>query len=148
MVWSTEGGAIMNVGYPAGQAARLAGIPYRTLDFWARSGFIIPSIVQSTGKGSDRIYSFQDIVALRVAGKLRTAGISLQALRQVLAYLQARDGFESPLAETYLVSDGRDVFEKRGDDVMSVFRRPGQAAFSWVLDLGGVVEEVRKQLAA
>ena len=138
----------MNIGFSAGRAARLAGIAYRTLDFWARSGFIVPSIVQSAGKGSDRIYSFQDIVALRVAGKLRAAGISLQALRRVLAYLQEREGYESPLAETYLVSDGKDVFERRQDEILSVLRRPGQAAFSWVLDLSGVVEEVRRLLVA
>ena len=138
----------MNAGFPAGQAARLANISYRTLDFWARSGFIIPSIVQSAGKGSDRIYSFRDVVALRVAGKLRALGISLQALRKVLKYLQEREGLESPLAETYLVSDGSDVFEKQGEEVLSVFRRPGQVAFSWVLDLSGVVDEVRRQLVA
>ena len=138
----------MSIGYPSGQAARIAGVSYRTLDFWARSGFIEPSIVQSSGKGSDRIYSFQDIVAIRVAGKLREAGVSLQALRKVLQYLQEREGLEGPLAETYLVSDGHDVFEKRGDEVLSVLRRPGQVAFSWVLDLTGVVEEVRNLLAA
>jgi DNA-binding transcriptional MerR regulator len=133
-------------GFPAREAVRLSTVPYKTLDSWASTGFIVPSIVRSSGKGSDRIYSFRDLVALRAAKKLRDSGISLQALRAVVAHLQHREGLESPLSETFLASDGRDVFEVRGDEVLSLLRRPGQTTFTWVLDLRGVVEEVRFQL--
>jgi len=138
----------MKRGFAAGSAAQLSGVSYRTLDFWAKTGFIVPSIVQSTGKGSDRIYSFQDVVALRVACRLRNAGISLQKLRQVTKYLQDREGLESPLVETYLISDGVDVFERQSDEVHSLLRRPGQTTFAWVLDLRCVVEEVRALMTA
>jgi DNA-binding transcriptional MerR regulator len=142
------GGWGVNRGFAAGAAARLSGVSYRTLDFWAKTGFIVPSIVQSAGKGSDRVYSFQDVVALRVANRLRTAGISLQKLRRVTRYLQERDELESPLVETYLISDGIDVFEQHSDEVRSLLQRPGQTTFAWVLDLRSVVDEVRMLMTA
>ena len=116
--------------------------------FWDQSSFIKPSIRRSSGKGTDRIYNFRDIVALRVAWKLRRAGISLQALRSVVAHLQQREGLDSPLSEIFLASDGSDVFEMRGDEVLALLRRPGQTAFAWVLDLRGVVEELHALIAA
>ena len=137
----------MERGFPSKEAVRLSGVPYRTLDLWANIGFVVPSVVQASGRGSDRVYSFRDIVALRVAGKLRVAGISLQKLRKVMAYLREREGLESPFAETYLVSDGNDIFERRGAEIVSLLQRPGQAAFTWVLDLRGVIEEVRAKIA-
>jgi len=138
----------MRNAYTAGQAARYSGVPYKTLDFWARTEFIVPSVLESTGKGTARIYSFRDLIALRTALKLRQAGISLQALRMVVARLEELDGLESPLAETYLASDGFDVFIKHGDEIRSVLRRPGQVAFTWVLDLSGIVQEVVARTAA
>lgn len=134
--------------FSVSQAVRLSGVPYRTLDFWATTGFVVPSIAQASGKGSDRIYSFQDVIAIRAAGRLREAGISLQSLRKVVKHLQQRDGLDSPLSETFLASDGHDVFEVRGDEVSSLLRQPGQISFAWVLDLAGVVEEVRSQMVA
>lgn len=138
----------MQRGFPAGQAARLAGVSYKTLDFWARTGFITPSVVPGIGKGSDRIYSFQDIVALRVAAKLREEGVGVQKLRKVVRYLQEREGLESPLAQTYLVSNGRDVYERRGEEITSLLQRPGQLVFAWVLDLQGIIQEVHQRATA
>jgi DNA-binding transcriptional MerR regulator len=138
----------MDPGFRVNQVVRLSGVPYRTLDFWANTGFVVPSIAQATGKGSDRIYSFQDVVAIRVARSLRDAGISLQSLRKVVKHLQQRQGLDSPLSEAYLASDGHDVFEVRGDEISSLLRRPGQISFAWILDLAEVVEEVRSQMVA
>lgn len=138
----------MEPGFPVRQAVRLSGVPYRTLDFWANTRLVVPSIAQSAGKGSERIYSFQDVVALRVARSLREAGISLQSLRKVVRYLQQREGLDSPLSGTFLASDGHDVYEVRGDEISSLLRRPGQISFAWVLDLVGIIEEVRSQMVA
>lgn len=130
--------------FTAGQAARLARVPYRTLDYWARSGFLVPSVQVAAGRGTDRLYSFGDVIALRVASDLRSQGISLQALRKVVAWLRAR-GYEGGLAEAgpYLVCDGQDVYERKGDELLSAMRRPGHVAFAFVLDLQHLVEEVR-----
>ncbi len=134
-------------GFTMGQTARVSGVPARTIDYWALSGFLQPSIQQASGKGSTRLWSFEDLVALRVAGHLREAGISLQALRRVIAHLRGRTPPAS-LANTYLVSNGHDVFERSGDELISALRSPGQRVFAWVIDLGAVVEEVEAALAA
>ncbi len=133
-------------GFSTTQVERLTSIGAKTLHFWDRSGFISPSIVQANGTGSRRIYSFRDLVALRVAAQLRDAGISLQSLRKVVLALQDMHGLQQPLAETYLVTNGHDVFEKHGDDVMSALRQPGQAMFSFVIDLTRTVEMLQDEI--
>lgn len=133
-------------GFSTAQVERLTGIGAKTLHFWDRSGFLSPSVVGAHGTGSRRIYSFRDLVALRVAAQLRDAGISLQSLRKVVAALREMHGLEQPLVETYLVTNGLDVFEKHGEDVMSVLRQPGQAMFSFVIDLSRTVETLREAI--
>jgi DNA-binding transcriptional MerR regulator len=133
-------------GFSTTQVERLTSIGAKTLHFWDRSGFISPSIVQANGTGSRRIYSFRDLVALRVAAQLRDAGISLQSLRKVVLALRDMHDLEQPLAETYLVTNGHEVFEKHGEDVMSVLRQPGQAMFSFVIDLTRTVEMLQEKI--
>ena len=133
-------------GFSTAQVARLTGIGAKTLHFWDHSGFLSPSVVEAHGTGSRRIYSFRDLVALRVAVQLRNAGISLQSLRKVVLALRDMHDLEQPLAETYLVTNGHEVFEKHGEDVMSVLRQPGQAMFSFVIDLTRTVEILQEEI--
>lgn len=136
--------------FTSGQACRLSGVAYRTLDYWASSGFIPPGGQETEGKGSWRGYTFRDIVQLRVAKRLRDAGISLQGLRKVQQRLKQEHALEAPFAETYFVTNGRDVFDvKRGKDaVWSLLQQPGQRSFPWViLDLSQTVTEVREAVA-
>lgn len=133
-------------GFSTAQVEHLTGINAKTLHFWDRSGFLSPSLVQAHGTGSRRVYSFRDLVALRVAAQLRDAGISLQSLRKVVAVLRDMRSLENPLAETYLITNGHDVFEKRGDEVMSVLRQPGQSVFSFVIDLTRTVEQLQADI--
>ena len=133
-------------GYSTAQVERLTGIGAKTLHFWDRSGFLSPSVVEAHGTGSRRIYSVRDLVGLRVAAQLRDAGISLQSLRKVVSAMREMRGLEQPLAETYLVTNGRDVFERRGDDLMSVLRQPGQATFTFVIDLARTVQTLREAI--
>src|SRR5262245_28758382 len=117
-------------GFPTGQAARLAKVPYRTVAYWDTSHFLEPSLATAAGKGTRRSYSFLDVVMLRVAGELRRGGVSLQSIRKVVDRLRAQ-GVEAPLAHTLLVSDGTDVFLVEDDQLVSVLRQPGQRAFMW-----------------
>jgi DNA-binding transcriptional MerR regulator len=127
-------------GFTVSQALQVAGLTRPTLHYWDRTGFLRPSL--------GRAYSFQDLVALRVARQLRHAGISLQALRRLVALLRTKKGLVSPLAETYLVTDGHDVYEKQGDaGLSSVLRNPGQGCLFYVLDLGRTVAEVEQAVA-
>ena len=133
-------------GFSTAQVERLTGIGAKTLHFWDRSRFLSPSVVQAHGTGSRRIYSFRDLVALRVAAQLRDAGISLQSLRKVVTALREIHGLEQPLAETFLVTNGHDVLERHGDELMSVLRQPGQSMFSFVIDLSRTVETLREAI--
>jgi len=140
-------------GFTAKQVVALTGVPYKRLDSWANSGFLIPSIAEADGTGSRRLYSFQDLVTLRTAKILRDAGISLQGLRKVVQFLRDTHGTEQPLAHTRLIVAGDDVLMVQTDgELMSVLRYPGQHVLRVIVDLGRLVqalhEEVNKLCAA
>jgi DNA-binding transcriptional MerR regulator len=130
------------------EAAQIAGLPPRTVDYWARTGFIAPSIADATGRGSERKYAFDDLVALRVARGLRNAGISMQALRFIVTGLRAKKGgVRNPLAESRLIAVGSDVdLVNSRDDVISVLRNPGKGAFAFIFDVAGNREEIKKKI--
>lgn len=129
------------------QAAKLAGLKYDTADYWATSGFLKPSIADSCGHASARAYSFVDVLAMKTAAELRRNGISLQGLRKVVKHLQARGITEPALANVYLVSDGKDVYECRGDELQSILQSPGQTAMRVIVDLSLVEKSLRKDVA-
>jgi DNA-binding transcriptional MerR regulator len=133
----------MTLEFRTPQVAKVTGVNEKTLHYWDQTGFLTPSIARSKGTGTKRIYSFMDLVALRVAHELRGTGVSLQALRRVVRYLTRHKELAHPLAETYLVTDGKDVYAKTGDALMSVLRQPGQGLLFHVVDLSRTVGEVR-----
>lgn len=132
-------------GYSAKIACKLSGLHYKRVDYLARTNLLQPSIAQAAGTGSDRIYSFRDIVALRVVAELRNAGISLQAIRKVVNLLQTRKPTRS-LSSVLLVSDGNAVYEIRAGQLQSVLQKPGQRAFNWILDIGRIEEELKEAI--
>ncbi len=118
-------------GFTAGEALRVSGVPYQRLDYWARSGFLPPGLRKASGKGSDRRYSFKDLVALRVADELRKQGVSLQKLRKVVRFLRQHKGEDATLASARLVVSGDDVFIRESDEqVVSALKEPGQAVLA------------------
>lgn len=141
---------MMNKGTPpyifsTGQAAKIAGVAHRTVDYWATIGLIVPSVAESSGTGKTRLYDFSDLVALRVARELRNAGISAQALRAVIECLRA-DGQGQTLTNMRLVAFGSDVVLVRTcRQLDSVLRRPGQGVFAFILDLQKTEQEVKME---
>jgi DNA-binding transcriptional MerR regulator len=103
------------------EAAKLARVHPQRLTDWDQSGFLKAS-VPAKRRGVSRRYTFRDVVAVRVVGELRKAGISLQVLRKIVAYLRSRDGLSATevLARTNLVTDGDKVFEVSGDVTIHV----------------------------
>lgn len=134
-------------GFTAGEAEKLTGVPYNRLDYWARSGFIKPSVAGAKGKGSKRLYSFRDLVALKTAKELRDLGIPLQTLRKVVRHLRQFKGLENPLAEARLVVAGNDVLLVQSpEELISVLKSPGQGVLHLVLDLPKVVGELQERI--
>src|SRR3954465_15851228 len=97
------------VGVRGVMACHAAGISYRQLDYWARTGLVVPSVRDASGSGTQRLYSFRDILVLKVVKRLLDAGVSLQNIRNAIEHLRSR-GVED-LARITLMSDGATVYE-------------------------------------
>ena len=104
------------------QARRLTGLSLRQLGYWEKTRFIAPSASPGRGRGSRRAYSFRDVVELRVAKRLLDAGLSLQAVRRAVRELQRVRSSDRPLSELALVSDGRSVYARYGEDWIDALR--------------------------
>jgi DNA-binding transcriptional MerR regulator len=131
------------VGYRGVTAMRAAGISYRQLDYWARTGLVEPSIRPAAGSGSQRLYSFRDLVVLRVVKSLLEAGVSLRNIRKAIDTLRAH-GVDD-LAEITLISDGTTVFECRSPEEIVDLLRGGQGVFG--IALAGAFKEITGTLA-
>jgi DNA-binding transcriptional MerR regulator len=120
-----EAGAV--IGYRGPTACSAAGITYRQLDYWARTGLVVPTIRSATGSGSQRLYSFKDILVLKVVKRLLDAGVSLQNIRVAVEALRAR-GVDD-LAQVTLLSDGTSVYECTSSEEVVDLLRGGQGVF-------------------
>jgi DNA-binding transcriptional MerR regulator len=131
--------------FSAVEAARYAAVPYQTVDFWARSEFITPSLATANGRGSDRSYSFDDLIALGVARELRKEGASMQALRKVVTALRTEG---RSMAEFRWIVVGTDIKRASScDDVMSMLEKPGQLAFpAFICDGPKTVEMIEGRM--
>ena len=97
-------------GFSADVARRVVGISYRQLDYWDKTGLLRPSVMQARGKGSRRVYSFEDLVELRVIAGLLTPGISLPTVRKAARYVRQHfANLVRPLARLELLVDGKNI---------------------------------------
>ncbi len=134
--------------FTTGEAAKVAGVSHRTVDYWARTKLIVPSVADASGMGRTRLYNFDDLVALRVVRELREAGISTQRLRMVVRYLR-KAGWPKPLTNCRLIAVGKDVgFARTCKDILSVFNKPGQGMFAFMLDFDNTVKEIKLEVKA
>ena len=127
------------IGYRGPQVCRIVGISYRQLDYWARTELLTPSLAEAAGSGTQRRYSYRDLVALKVIKSLLDAGIALKTARVAIDYL--RDRLGGDLATASLVLDGsRSVLALTGDDIVDLVRH-GQGVLN-IVPLGPVVAEL------
>lgn len=121
------------------RTAEIVGITYRQLDYWARTDLIRPSVTEATGSGSRRRYSYRDLLELKVVKNLLDAGLKLESVRKVFAYL--RDNLGEDIATANLVINGTDsVLVHSGAELIDLVHN-GQGVLN-VLPLGGVKEEL------
>ncbi len=132
------------VGYRVPSACQVAGITYRQLDYWARTGLVVPSIRSASGSGSQRLYSFKDILVLKVVKRLLDAGISLQNIRIAVDHLRSR-GVQD-LARITLFSDGATVYECTSPEEVVDLLQGGQGVFG--IAVGGAMRELTGAIAA
>jgi DNA-binding transcriptional MerR regulator len=119
-------------GYRVPEVCRLVGISYRQLDYWARTGLVTPSIREAGGSGTQRLYSFQDLVLLRMIKNLLDTGVSLQSIRRAIDYV--RRSLRTQPTSLTLMSDGRRVYAAESEDQIIDLVKSGQAVFAIALD--------------
>ena len=132
-----------HVGYRGPVACSAAGITYRQLDYWARTGLVVPTVRGASGSGTQRLYGFRDILILRIVKRLIDTGVSLQNIRAAVDHLATRDGDD--LARITLMSDGASIYECRSADEVIDLVRGGQGVFG--IAVGSVWREVEGTLA-
>ncbi|MFV2142950.1 MULTISPECIES: MerR family transcriptional regulator [Isoptericola] len=130
-------------GYRGTTACRVAGITYRQLDYWARTGLVEPSIRSASGSGTHRLYSFRDVLVLKVVKRLLDTGVSLQQIRSAVTHLRER-GVDD-LAQITLMSDGASVYECTSPDEVVDLVQGGQGVFG--IAVGRVWREIEGTLA-
>ena len=131
-------------GFTAHQASRFTGCTPRQLRYWDQIGLVRPSLQQTGGRpGVPRMYSFRDLVALKVVKSLLDGGLSLQRVRRAWEFLNKKAGLDQHLSEVKLVTDGKSVFRvvRREGEVLDALRQ-GQIAFFVAID------EVTRQVSA
>jgi DNA-binding transcriptional MerR regulator len=133
----------VDAGYRGTMACGAAGITYRQLDYWARTGLLQPSVRSATGSGSQRLYSFRDILVLKIVKRLLDTGVSLQQIRTAVEHLRER-GVDD-LAQITLMSDGASVYECTSADEVIDLVQGGQGVFG--IAVGRVWREVEGDLA-
>lgn len=131
-----------DVGYRGPVACGAAGITYRQLDYWARTGLVEPSIRTATGSGSQRLYSFRDVLVLKIVKRLLDTGVSLQQIRSAITHLRERG--ISDLAGITLMSDGASVYECTSPEEVVDLVQGGQGVFG--IAVGRVWREVEAEL--
>ncbi|MFI5910530.1 MerR family transcriptional regulator [Dactylosporangium sp. NPDC051541] len=132
-----------DVGYRGPTACHAAGISYRQLDYWARTGLVVPSVRDASGSGSQRLYSFRDIVVLKVVKRLLDAGVSLQNIRKAIDTLRSRG--VADLAGITLISDGTTVYECRSPEEVVDLLQGGQGVFG--IAISGAFKEIEGTLS-
>lgn len=132
-----------DTGFRGPTACAAAGITYRQLDYWARTGLVDPTVRSATGSGTQRLYSFRDVLLLKIIKRLLDAGVSLQQIRTAVQHL--RDRGTDDLTEVTLMSDGASVYECRSSDEVIDLLQGGQGVFG--IAIGGVWREIEGSLA-
>lgn len=140
---STPEETLTDVGFSGTRAAKVVGITYRQLDYWARTDLIRPSLSDASGSGSRRRYSYNDLLELKAIKKLLDAGIKLEQVRKVFDYL--RQHVVTDIAAAHIVIDGNSVNLYDDGQLIDVLQR-GQGVLN-VLSMGGVKSELEAELA-
>lgn len=126
------------VGYRGPAACQIAGITYRQLDYWARTGLVLPTVRSAAGSGSQRLYSFKDLLVLKVVKRLLDTGVSLQNIRVAVDHLRRR-GVQD-LARITLFSDGTTVYECTSPEEVVDLLQGGQGVFG--IAVSGAMREI------
>ena len=140
----TEPQTDITLGFRSPQVCAVVGITYRQLDYWDRSGLLGPSLREASGSGTQRLYTFQDIVTLRVIKRLKDAGTSLHKIRQAFDQLEAEVGQNWREKDITLLSDGTTIYAATSPEEVVDLLQKGQGVFG--IAVRPVHDEVRGEI--
>ena len=125
-------------GFRGPQVCSIVGITYRQLDYWARTNLLRPSISEAKGSGTQRRYSYRDLLELKVIKRLLDAGVSLQSARRAIEVL--RESGADVASANVVLSGSQSVLARSGEEIIDLLKG-GQGVLN-VVALAGVVEEL------
>jgi DNA-binding transcriptional MerR regulator len=128
-------------GYRGPQACKIVGITYRQLDYWTRTGLVVPSVAPARGSGTQRLYSFNDLLQLKLIKELTDAGASLQRVRKSIEYV--RDHIDGDWSKVTIATDGSQVYACTSEREILDLLRHGQGVLGNIV----AVSKVKEQLA-
>jgi predicted RNase H-like HicB family nuclease len=128
--------------------SNITDLSTRQIDYWDRTHFIKPSVSEASGYGSVRLYSFNDLIQLKVAKTLMDKSISLQKIRKAISYLKKNmPEVQKPLSELRFLTDGETIFVLTKDSKKIIDTlKSGQVVFS--IALGEIVESLKGVVVA
>ena len=126
-------------GYSGKRAAEIVGVTYSQLDYWARTGLVLPSLADAQGRGTRRRYSYRDLLELRTVRALLDAGIRLDLIREAFVYLT--DQLDEDVTRVNLVIQGNSVMVRTGEDEIVDLIRNGRGLLN-ILPMVGVKEDL------
>lgn len=129
-------------GFRGPQVCNIVGITYRQLDYWARTKLCRPSLQDASGSGSQRLYSFEDLVELKLVKRLLDAGVSLQKVRSAIEHLRSSG---EDLSGVTLASDGTSIFACRSQNDFIDLLKGGQGVFG--IAIQPVYDEVKASVS-
>lgn len=133
------------IGFRGKQVCAIVEITYRQLDYWARTGLVRPSIADAAGSGTQRMYSYHDLLEIKIIKSLLDAGVALKTARRAIEYLRVHLGED--LASANLVIDGsRSILARSGDEIVDLLRS-GQGVLN-VVPIGSVAEQLDATIVA
>ena len=131
--------------YDSKTASRIVGVSLRQLQYWDERDFIRPSIRLADGRGSKRLYSFHDMVCLKVMRDLARHGFTLQKIRRCLKPLKENSAHtERPVESLKYLTDGEQLFVSTDDrrQILDAIERQ----FVVSLGIGNLVRELDGQV--
>ncbi|MGH9122672.1 MAG: MerR family transcriptional regulator [Acidimicrobiales bacterium] len=126
-------------GYRGSQVCKIVGITYRQLDYWARTDLLRPSVSDARGSGSQRLYSYTDLLRLKVVKRLLASGLSLQSARKAIECL--RSSGEEVATANLVIAEGGTLLVTSGEQIIDLLKG-GQGVLN-VLPLGNLVAELQ-----
>jgi DNA-binding transcriptional MerR regulator len=131
-------------GFTSLQAGRFTGCTGNQLRYWDKIALVKPSVQTTGGRpGVRRLYSFRDLVALKVVNSLLEGGMSLQRVRRAFEYLRGSAGLDEHLSSIKLVTDGQSIFKicKTDGDILDALKQGQMTFFVAIDELAGEVDQ-------